>query len=96
MIETQDVIDMANFYEISEFDLFRLAYTWWHGRFPDERTIEGDFRDYMFERKVPFYVRQFVRENPFVTDSGSILEEWLPVLEQLKGKTRKSSLLNVA
>jgi len=73
-----DVMDMANFYRISEFDLFRLSYIWWYGRFPDEQKIEGEFIDYLFEGRIPSYVRQFLRENPLLDDNGSTVEEWVP------------------
>jgi len=88
MIEAQDVIDMANFYEISEFDLFYLAFVWWYARIPDEKILEKDFKCYLIENRIPPYVKQFIRENPLIDDNGLLAEEWLPILERLRNRTR--------
>jgi len=93
MTEAQDVIDMANFYEISEFDLFYLAYLWYFVRIPDFYILKIDYKYYIAENKIPFYVRQFIMENPLIDDNGLIIEDWLPILESLRNNDKKEVYL---
>jgi len=48
--------------ELSEIDLFRLAYRHWFGEEPDGRALERIFAAYMFRRAVPAWVRHYARE----------------------------------
>ena len=54
--------------EISEFDLFRMAYAEWHGKTPDLKTLENQFDGYLVSGELPFYVRnycrQFIKDRP--------------------------------
>ncbi len=94
MIEIQDVIDMANFYKISEFDLFYLSFLWWYARMPDESILQEDFKHYLIENKIPAYVKQFIIENPLIDDNGMIVEEWLSILESLRNRAESEIFAN--
>ena len=59
--DVQAVLDTAAVLDITEFDVFRLAYRDWYGRCAAPRTIERWFAAYMFEAAVPPWVRQFTR-----------------------------------
>lgn len=58
-----DVLQAAALLEITEFELFRSAYRWWHGHDVREQELEESyFVPYMFQERVPSWVRQFARE----------------------------------
>ncbi len=44
-----------------EFDFFRAAWRHWHGEEPDDRALEPAFVTYLFQQRVPGYVRHFAR-----------------------------------
>ena len=83
-VEVLDVIDLANYLEISEYDLFRLAYIWWFSGEPDPVRLERDFKKYLLENRIPPYVQHFVRINPLVEDNGQISVKWLSVMSHLQ------------
>ncbi|TVR98771.1 MAG: hypothetical protein EA406_05830 [Rhodospirillales bacterium] len=56
------VLDAAAALDITEFELFRLAYRRWHATLPDERLLERAFADYMFRQRVPVWVRYLADE----------------------------------
>lgn len=56
-----DVLSAAALLDITEFDLFRLAWTRWYGETAEDRVIEPFFVAYMFDRVVPVWVRHFAR-----------------------------------
>ena len=87
-MEVQDVKDLANFYGITEFDLFQLAFIWRYERVPDEMIIEADYKQFIGFDKIPHYVSQFVLENPLIDDNGTLIEKWLSLLEVLRRKNR--------
>lgn len=55
------VLEAAALLDITEFDLFHLAYRRWHGQRASDEDIEPHFVDYMFKRIVPVWVRHFSR-----------------------------------
>jgi hypothetical protein len=57
----QSVLNAAALLDVTEFDLFRLAYSRWHGEAASERIIEPFFVAYMFNEVVPLWVRHFAR-----------------------------------
>lgn len=59
--EAANVMLAAELLELTEFELFRAAYQAWHRESASEAHIERQFVPYMFEGKVPFWVRQFTR-----------------------------------
>jgi hypothetical protein len=48
--------------QISEFRLFRVAYSQWYGRDISESELEYIFSEYMFEGIVPPWARHFTRQ----------------------------------
>ena len=44
-----------------EFDFFRAAWRHWHGAEPEDRALEPAFVTYLFQQRVPGYVRHFAR-----------------------------------
>jgi len=88
MSTLQEIKALTRFYGISEFDLFYLSLLWFLESVPDDSVsfvnLKEDFSLYLRQRKVPFYVREFVRTNPLVKDNGKIVAEWIPILEALK------------
>ena len=60
--DTSDVIAAALALEVSEFDVFRLAYRRWHGADADTAWIERVFVGYLFGQRVPPWVRHYCRD----------------------------------
>jgi hypothetical protein len=60
-VDIEEVLDVAAHLDIKEFDVFHLAYRWWHGQDSTDATIEPFFVRYMFQEDVPPWVRQFTR-----------------------------------
>lgn len=44
-----------------EFEFFRAAWRHWHGADPEDRALEPAFVTYLFQQRVPGYVRHFAR-----------------------------------
>lgn len=59
--DVQAVLDAAALLDITEYDVFHLAYARWHGERADEGTMEPFFVAYMFNEVVPLWVRHFAR-----------------------------------
>lgn len=55
------VLDAAAMLDITEYELFHLAYLRWHGERAGEGTLEPFFVAYMFDDIVPPWVRDFAR-----------------------------------
>ncbi|MFP4537139.1 MAG: hypothetical protein ACLFPA_02445 [Dichotomicrobium sp.] len=53
------VLRTASILSIAEFRVFEIAYHRWFGDFATEKTIERYFVPYMFEDRVPMWVRAF-------------------------------------
>lgn len=51
-------MDSAAALDITEFDLFRLAYRRWFGQQPEPEALERIFADYMLRGTVPFWLRR--------------------------------------
>jgi len=67
--DVRAVLDAAALLDITEFDLFGLAYRRWHGRVAEARTLERCFAAYMFADRVPSWARHFAR---LVTDAAAL------------------------
>ena len=59
--DVQEVLDTSALLEITEFDVFRMAYSGWFGEQAADGVIEPFFIDYMFNDAVPVWVRHFTR-----------------------------------
>lgn len=55
------VLEAAAILDITEWDLFHLAYRRWHGKQADDKLMEPFFVAYMFQKVVPVWVRHFSR-----------------------------------
>jgi hypothetical protein len=66
------VLDAAAILDITEYDLFRLAYKRWHGEVADEKTLEPIYVAYMFGSIVPVWVRHFARIVQRLNHSGRL------------------------
>ena len=60
--DTRYVLDAAACLDVTEYELFRLAYRRWHDAEPQTERLERVFAHYMFRHEAPPYVRQFARE----------------------------------
>ncbi len=70
--DVQEVLDTAAVLEVTEIQVFRLAYASWYGEVPSERAIEPFFIGYMFREIVPPWVRQFTRYVLDLANGGSL------------------------
>ena len=61
--ETDYVVNAANYLEVSEFNIFRDAYTAWYGKEIPEKQVEKIFTQYLLENRVPFWVRNYARSR---------------------------------
>ena len=71
------VINAANYLEVSEFAIFRNAYTAWYGRQVPDKQVEKVFVGYLQENNVPFWVRNYARSrvpDDFSPDEDSAME----------------------
>ncbi len=59
--DLRNVLEAAAILDITEWDLFHLAYRRWHGRPAADDTMEPVFVAYMFQKVVPLWVRHFSR-----------------------------------
>lgn len=66
------VTEAAAALDLTEFDLFRLAYRRWHGHEPDPRALERSFADYMLRDTTPVWVRWLSREALKHRDGGDL------------------------
>ncbi len=70
--DVEEVLDVAAHLDIREFDVFHLAYSWWHGHSSTDSKIEPFFVKYMFESVVPPWVRQFTRMALRLREEGRL------------------------
>ncbi len=73
--DIEEVLDVAAHLDIKEFDVFRLAYAWWHGQDSSDAAIEPHFVRYMFHDVVPPWVRQFTRMALKLKERGELEPE---------------------
>lgn len=59
--DIDDVLEAAALLDITEYELFGLAYARWHGRRASEEMLERWFAAYMFRGVVPPWARHFAR-----------------------------------
>ena len=58
--------------QISEFELFQLAYRSWYGQTPTELQLTRAFDAYMVQTQVPMWVRAFSRQIQHLQDEGRL------------------------
>ncbi len=59
--DVQAVLETSAILEITDFEVFRIAYRDWFGHLALDGVIEPFFTDYMFNDIVPAWVRHFTR-----------------------------------
>jgi hypothetical protein len=74
-VDIEEVLDVAAHLDIKEFEVFHLAYSWWHGHDCTDAKIETFFVKYMFDDVVPHWVRQFTRMALRLKDEGRLEPE---------------------
>lgn len=60
--ETKLVVFIAALLQISEYELFRIAYEQWFNRPISESRLETLFKDYLAHGNPPYWVNDFVRK----------------------------------
>jgi hypothetical protein len=60
--DVADVLEAAALLQVTEFELFRIAYRQWHGREIADADLERYYLPYMFRSQVPSWVRQLTRQ----------------------------------
>lgn len=66
------VVKTSGLLAVSEFRVFELAWEAWYGVGTDEKTIEGHFLPYMFQERVPHFVRAFTRRVLSLDRAGEL------------------------
>ena len=61
--DVRDVLWTARLLDITEFEVFRVAYRCWYNKSPGDRFLEYQFVPYMFNGIAPFWVRAFTRRT---------------------------------
>ncbi len=59
--DVQEVLDAAAVMQVTEYQVFQMAYERWFGKVAGVSDLEPYFIDYMFRERVPAWVRQFTR-----------------------------------
>jgi hypothetical protein len=59
--DVADVLEAAALLEVTEFELFRIAYRQWYGREIADADLERYYLPYMFGGRVALWVRQLTR-----------------------------------
>ena len=66
------VADTAGLLEISEFRVFQLAFGEWYGREIRDYEAEDYFTVFMYQDRVPFWVRRFCHKIQDLNDAGRL------------------------
>ena len=53
---------VAQYLEVSEYEVFQLAFSDWYGKRMNKRTMDYRFENYLDEEVVPFWVWTFAKE----------------------------------
>jgi hypothetical protein len=70
--DVADVLEAAGLLEVTEFELFRIAYCRWHGAAIGDRELERFYLPYMFHNRVPLWARQLAREVIARAEAGHL------------------------
>ena len=70
--DVADVLETAALLEVTEFELFGIAYRRWYGAGIAERDLEQLYLPYMFHGRVPLWVRQLAREVLAQAEAGRL------------------------
>ena len=70
--DTLDVLAASALLQITEYQLFELAYERWFGRRAQESELEAFFVRYMFAFQAPFWVRNYCRDVSLADRGGAL------------------------
>lgn len=70
--DVADVLEAAALLEITEFELFHLAWRRWYGTTLDDHGIERHYLPYMFRHQVPVWVRHLARQVVRAADEETL------------------------
>jgi hypothetical protein len=62
-VDTDFVVSAANNLEVSEFRIFKDAFTAWYGKEATDDQIKTVFIQYLIEDTMPFWVRNYARSK---------------------------------
>jgi hypothetical protein len=60
--DVADVLEASALLQVTEFELFGIAWRRWHGGAIADRDLEPYYLPYMFRGQVPLWVRQLARQ----------------------------------
>ena len=80
------VLAAAAMLDITEYELFQLAWTRWYGDSPQTAELEPYFVRYMFNQRVPMWVRHFARDIQLDWDARKLDTEALGVPKLVRSK----------
>ena len=69
---SRTVAEAASRLNVSEFEVFRLAYENWYGQAAPEQEIKRRFDAYLVSLEVPMWVRAFAREINGLHETGRL------------------------
>jgi hypothetical protein len=75
--DVQAVLDTAAMLDISEFEVFQMSFSDWHGHRAQPDSLESYFVAYMFQGTVPYWVRQFTRKVHKLAEQGRLASSGL-------------------
>ena len=70
--DVADVLEAAALLQVTEFELFRLAWRRWHGRGIADAELERHYLPYMFKSRVPAWVRGLARQVIADAEAGRL------------------------
>ncbi|MDX1540668.1 MAG: hypothetical protein R3349_04630 [Geminicoccaceae bacterium] len=70
--DVADVLEAAALLQVTEFEFFRLAYRTWYGVEIGDDGLERYYLPYMFNKRVPSWVRHLAREVVGRADRGEL------------------------
>lgn len=94
--DIETVLNAAAVLDVTEFQLFELAWADWYGRRGPVEQVEPFFVRYMFEQVVPNWVRQFARKVLKSSAEGSLDPDVFGVHARLEPPNPLMRLLTVA
>lgn len=96
--DVEEVLQATAELDITEYELFHLAYARWHGERAEEKVLEGHFVGYMFHGVVPPWVRHFARLVHSLNERGELdrVELGVRMLPRTRQMVRRGTRYGVA
>ncbi len=84
-----DLLQTSSLLEIKEYDVFKLAYKEWFGHLPKPQVSEAHFANYMFNQKIPVWVRRYTRKVIELHERDALNPRELGVYQPLPSRKLK-------